>query len=99
MRTEQLGFLQVVFLNQIMLHKKGDGPAVAKSLIGLYFGLFKVSALTPAALCGLLLVTGHTLCGNLLLQSSLVAFKQHVLALIVVRDLSTSIQAALERSD
>jgi hypothetical protein len=38
--------VQVVFLNQIILHKKGDGSALAKSLIGLYFGLFKVGTLT-----------------------------------------------------
>ncbi|XP_031499827.1 protein SLOW WALKER 2 [Nymphaea colorata] len=30
------------FLNQIVLHSKGDGPKVAKRLVDIYFALFKV---------------------------------------------------------
>ncbi|CAM6096629.1 unnamed protein product [Calypogeia fissa] len=32
---------QAVFLNQILLSNKGDGPKLAKQLIDLYFSLFK----------------------------------------------------------
>jgi hypothetical protein len=35
--------IQVNFLSQIRLTNKGDGPKVAKRLIDVYFGLFKVS--------------------------------------------------------
>ncbi|XP_058108729.1 protein SLOW WALKER 2 [Magnolia sinica] len=32
----------VIFLNQILLSRKGDGPKVAKRLVDIYFALFKV---------------------------------------------------------
>ncbi|GBG69517.1 hypothetical protein CBR_g4353 [Chara braunii] len=35
-------YYAVVFLNQIFLYKKADGPQLAKTLIDFYFGLFKV---------------------------------------------------------
>lgn len=38
--------LQAVFLNQIMLVNRGDGPKIAKQLINLYFALFRVSFVT-----------------------------------------------------
>eukprot|EP00898_Chlorokybus_atmophyticus_P004404 jgi/Chlat1/4965/Chrsp32S04947 len=34
-------YYAIIFLNQIILSHKGDGPAVAKALIHLYFTLFK----------------------------------------------------------
>ena len=37
---------QAVFLNQIFLVNRGDGPKVAKQLINLYFALFRVSFVT-----------------------------------------------------
>lgn len=35
-------FMQVNFLSQILLTKKGDGPKHAKRLVDIYFALFKV---------------------------------------------------------
>ncbi|KAL6010534.1 hypothetical protein ACLOJK_000968 [Asimina triloba] len=32
----------VIFLNQILLSRKGDGPKIAKRLVDIYFALFKV---------------------------------------------------------
>jgi membrane-associated HD superfamily phosphohydrolase len=35
--------VQVNFLSQILLAKKGDGPKIAKRLVDVYIALFKVS--------------------------------------------------------
>lgn len=34
--------VQINFLSQIFLNKKGDGPNIAKRLVNVYFALFKV---------------------------------------------------------
>lgn len=34
--------VQINFLSQIFLNKKGDGPKIAKRLVNVYFALFKV---------------------------------------------------------
>lgn len=68
-------FLQVVFLNQIILSKKGDGSALAKSLIGLYFGLFKVSASLALCKSCRLIMNSHSREWSLLLGAGMQVLK------------------------
>lgn len=61
--------LQAVFLNQIMLVNRGDGPKIAKQLINLYFALFRVSFVTQTFPLALLF------CTNILLRGAAIAAK------------------------